>query len=162
MIRTIGLTTALLLGLAILGNLKGTRDIKERVNGENRSYASHNLNSSFQAGQLTGDQLYTKYCLTCHQHDGNGVRGTFPPLAGNAKVTGTPTEIIRIVLFGLQGPITVNGRDYNQPMPPQAYLSDKQIADVLNYIRNNFGNKAALIQPQAVAKERKAGKTKTN
>src|ERR1035437_7332370 len=75
-----------------------------------------------QVDQLIGVQLYTNYCLTCHQADGNGVRGRFPPLAGNAKITGPSTDIIRIVLFGLEGPITVNERDYNQPMPPQGYL----------------------------------------
>lgn len=114
----------------------------------------------FHDNQTTAIQLYNKYCLTCHQQDGTGVRGMFPPLAGNEKITGSKTELINIVLFGLEGPITVNGKDYNQPMPPQAYLNDKQIADILTYIRNNWGNKASSVTPEEVLKIRKAGKAK--
>jgi mono/diheme cytochrome c family protein len=98
--------------------------------------------------------------MTCHQADGKGVRGMFPPLAGNAKITGPSSDIITIVLFGLQGPITVNERDYNQPMPAQGYLNDIQIADILNYVRNSWGNKAQPITPRDVGKIRKLGKPK--
>ncbi len=118
--------------------------------------------SAVQSKQLTGNQLYTKYCMTCHQADGKGVRGMFPPLSGNAKVTGEPTEIISIVLFGLEGPITVNERDYNQAMPPQSYLSDKQIADILTFVRNSWDNKASAVSPAEVLKARQLGKLKTN
>jgi mono/diheme cytochrome c family protein len=111
---------------------------------------------------LTGNQLYAKYCMTCHQADGRGVRGMFPPLSGNEKITGVSDEIIRIVLFGMEGPIVVNGRDYNQPMPPQSYLSDKQIADILTYIRSSWDNKASAVSPAEVLKARKLGKMKTN
>jgi mono/diheme cytochrome c family protein len=82
----------------------------------------------------------------------------FPPLAGNAKITGPSTDIIRIVLFGLEGPITVNERDYNQPMPPQGYLNDNQIADILCYVRSNWGNMAQPVTADEVAKARKLGK----
>ncbi len=115
-----------------------------------------------QTQQLTGNQLYTKYCMTCHQADGKGVRGMFPPLSGNAKVTGESSEIIRIVLFGLEGPITVNERDYDQAMPPQSYLSDKQIADILTYVRSSWDNKASAVTAAQVLKTRKLGKPKTN
>jgi mono/diheme cytochrome c family protein len=115
-----------------------------------------------KAKVLTGNQLYTKYCMTCHQADGRGVRGMFPPLSGNEKVTGASDEIIRIVLFGMEGPIVVNGRDYNQPMPPQGYLSDKQIADILTYVRSSWDNKASAVSPAEVLKARKLGKLKTN
>lgn len=114
--------------------------------------------TSLQGNQPTGNMLYTKYCMTCHQADGKGVRGMFPPLAGNVKITGPSSDLIKIVLFGLQGPITVNERDYNQPMPPQGYLNDTQIADILNYIRNSWGNNAQLIKPGDVGKIRKPGK----
>jgi mono/diheme cytochrome c family protein len=115
-----------------------------------------------QAKVLTGNQLYTKYCQTCHQADGGGVRGMFPPLYDNEKVTGMSAEIIRIVLFGMEGPIVVNGKNYNQPMPPQSYLSDKQIAEILTYIRSSWGNKASAVSPAEVLKARKLGKPKTN
>ena len=106
----------------------------------------------------TGAELYTKYCMTCHQVNGKGVRNMFPPLAGNDKITGPPEDVIKIVLFGLQGPITVNERDYNQPMPPQAYLKDDQIADILTYIRSSWGNSASPITASNVEKIRKQGK----
>lgn len=111
-----------------------------------------------QTDQSTGDQLYAKHCLTCHQADGKGVRGQFPPLAGNAKITGPSSDVIRIVVFGLEGPITVNERDYNQLMPAQGYLTDDQIANILSYVRSNWGNKAPPVTPNDVAKSRKLGK----
>ena len=119
---------------------------------------SDEKNISQQADQLTGAQLYAKYCLTCHQADGNGVRGQFPPLAGNSKITGPATDVIRIVLFGLEGLLTVNERDYNQLMPAQGYLKDEQIANILSYVRNNWGNKAPPVTAGEVAKTRKLGK----
>jgi len=119
---------------------------------------SDEKNISQQADQLTGAQLYAKYCLTCHQADGNGVRGQFPPLAGNSKITGPATDVIRIVLFGLEGPLTVNERDYNQLMPAQGYLTNEQIANILSYVRNNWGNKASPVTADEVAKTRKLGK----
>lgn len=111
-----------------------------------------------KSSNLTGEQLYAKYCLACHQADGNGVRNLFPPLAGNEKITGSPKDPITIVLFGLTGPIEVNGKEYNQVMPAQDYLTDKQIADVLTFIRSTWGNKASSVKPEDVGKIRKAGK----
>ena len=113
-----------------------------------------------QENPLSGSQLYIKYCQTCHQADGGGVRGMFPPLAGNSKITGSADELVRIVLFGMQGSITVNEREYNQVMPPQGYLPDKQIAGILSHVRNNWGNKAPDIKPEEVSKIRKLGKPK--
>jgi mono/diheme cytochrome c family protein len=110
-----------------------------------------------QGEQTDGSQLYAKYCLTCHQVNGKGVRHMFPPLAGNEKITGKADDLIKIVLFGLQGPITVNETDYNQPMPPQAYLNDKQISDILTYIRSSWGNNAPPILASNVEKIRKQG-----
>jgi mono/diheme cytochrome c family protein len=117
---------------------------------------------SLQGKQTSGNMLYAKYCMTCHQADGKGVRGMFPPLAGNAKITGASADLIKIVLFGLQGPITVNERDYNQPMPAQGYLKDAQIADILSYIRNSWENKAQPITAEDVGKIRKLGKPEKN
>ncbi len=107
-----------------------------------------------------GGQLYAKYCLTCHQADGGGVRNMFPPLAGNPKVTGSSSDIIKIVLFGLKGPIVVNERDYDQVMPPQNYLDDKQIADILTYVRSEWGNKAQPVKAEEIAKIRNSPPSK--
>jgi mono/diheme cytochrome c family protein len=110
------------------------------------------------SGDQSGEALYKQYCLTCHQPDGNGVRGMFPPLAGNPVITGPADTVIKVVLKGLQGPIEVNGREYNQVMPAQDYLTDKQIADILSFIRSSWGNKAPVVKPEQVAKIRKEKK----
>jgi mono/diheme cytochrome c family protein len=107
---------------------------------------------------MTGEQTYTKYCLTCHQVGGTGVRNMFPPLTGNENITAPSKELITIVLFGLTGPIVVNGMEYDQVMPAQDYLTDKQIADVLTFIRSSWGNKASPVKPEEVSKIRKEGK----
>jgi nitrite reductase (NO-forming) len=161
MIKIVSLNV-LIAGVLVLVTLAGKNSSTVNLIHENSSGSDRYSNSAKQSGQSTGIQLYSKYCLTCHQADGKGVRGTFPPLAGNAKVTGPSAEIIKVVLFGLKGPVTVNGRDYNSVMPPQKYLSDQQIADILNYIRNNWENKAPPIKPDEVGKLRKAGNSKTN
>lgn len=114
--------------------------------------------NSKAANAQSGPELFKTYCLSCHQADGNGVRGTYPPLAGNQVVTGPSEKVITIVLFGLEGPIEVNGREYNQLMPSQDYLNDKQVAEILTYVRNSWGNKADQIKPEQVAKIRKTGK----
>jgi mono/diheme cytochrome c family protein len=109
-----------------------------------------------KAEQALGKDLYEKYCLSCHQADGNGVRGMFPPLAGNKTITGEADTLIRIVLHGLEGPIEVNGATYNQVMPAQDYLKDAEIAAILTYIRSSWGNNSAAVATEDVAKERKS------
>jgi mono/diheme cytochrome c family protein len=136
----------------------GIQTVKEDEPAVKTAYNTNTVPAASQGDQNPGLELYNKYCLSCHQADGGGVRGMFPPLAGNNKITGPSDDLIRIVLFGLQGPVEVNGRDYNQRMPAQNYLSDKQIADILSYIRNTWGNKAATVSPAEVGKVRKLGK----
>ena len=104
----------------------------------------------------TGETVYTQYCSACHQTDGNGVTGVFPPLTDPAWVEGDRTRLINIVLNGLQGSIEVNGQQYNQAMPPHNFLSDEQVAGVLTYVRNNFGNRADAITPEEVKAQRGA------
>jgi mono/diheme cytochrome c family protein len=143
----------LLVACAVTIQLSGTFQ-------QDKTKSLQNKSATKTGEQLTGHQLFSKYCLSCHQADGAGVRNMFPPLAGNEKITGPSNDLIRIVLFGLEGPIEVNGRAYNQVMPAQDYLNDKQIADVLTYIRNTWGNKASPVKPDEVAKVRKLGKPK--
>lgn len=89
-------------------------------------------------------------CMACHGADGGGATGVGPPLAGSEWVTGPIDNLIRIQLRGLQGPITVKGTEYNLVMPPMGHQTDEQIAAVLTYIRNNFGNKASAVTPDQV------------
>jgi mono/diheme cytochrome c family protein len=99
-----------------------------------------------------GKAVFTRVCAVCHQPTGAGVPGAFPPLAGSEIAAATdPTIPIKIVLFGLQGPITVSGKAFNSVMPPQgAILSDKDIADALSYARSSWGNSAPSVSEAAV------------
>ncbi|WP_337041774.1 PVC-type heme-binding CxxCH protein [Emticicia sp. 17c] len=103
-----------------------------------------------------GKAIYAKegYCTTCHQADGKGLTASgFPPLAGTNWVQGNEDRAIKIVLKGLLGPIEVNGKKYpgQVPMTPfEGLLTDKEVAAVLTYVRNSFGNKAPAIQPEKV------------
>jgi mono/diheme cytochrome c family protein len=91
-------------------------------------------------------------CAACHGQNGEG-GPIAPPLAGSDWVNGPVENLIRIQLRGLQGPITVSGKEYNFPagMAALAYQTDEQIAAVLTYVRNSFGNKAPAVKPEQVA-----------
>jgi len=91
-------------------------------------------------------------CAACHGQNGEG-GPIAPPIAGSEWVTGPVSNLIRIQLRGLQGPITVAGKEYNFPAPmaPMAYQDDEQIAAVLTYVRNSFGNNASAVKPEQVA-----------
>lgn len=101
-----------------------------------------------------GKDIYKKFCLSCHQADGSGVPGMYPPLQESDWVNGDKKRIISIVLKGMKGEIVVNDETYRQVMPAQTNLSNEQIASVLTFIRNNFGNKADPISPHEVASQR--------
>ena len=97
-----------------------------------------------------GKKIYDQYCLTCHQADGGGVPQLNPPLIKTSYVLGDKDKLIKWVLKGTQEKIPIDDEYYSNNMPPQNYLSDQQIADVLTFIRNNFGNKASAIQSDDV------------
>lgn len=103
---------------------------------------------------MLGKRVFTANCMTCHQATGQGVPGVYPPLAGSEFVLDPKHEkhIIKIVLFGLNGPITVKGQNFNSAMTPfGGILKDDQIANVLTYIRSDWGNNAPAITPEQVA-----------
>jgi aldose sugar dehydrogenase len=104
-----------------------------------------------------GKIVYDQYCVSCHKSDGNGVTETFPPLQGAEQVLTDKNDLIKIVLHGLSGPVKVKGVEYNQQMPAFAFLSDKEVADVLTYVRYQFGEKASGIVAEEVGKLRAAG-----
>lgn len=107
-----------------------------------------------KASMARGKKVYNSTCLPCHQADGGGVPRLNPPLAKSDYVTGDSVYLINIVLKGLNDEIEVNGEYYGNPMPAQAQLSDQDVADVLTYIRNSFGNKASAITVAQVKTER--------
>lgn len=104
---------------------------------------------------VIGKRLYTANCVACHQATGQGVAGQFPPLAGSEWVVGGDwhgdNHLVKILLQGLQGPIQVEGKTYNGAMPPWKQLKDEQIAAILTYIRNEWGNSASPISAEQVA-----------
>jgi mono/diheme cytochrome c family protein len=105
-----------------------------------------------------GQEIYAR-CVTCHQQNGDGVLGAFPPLAGSEWVTGPVARPIAILLHGLQGEITVKGTKYNSMMLAYgtgAPMTDEEVASVLTYVRGSFGNTASAVTVEDVAKVRTA------
>jgi len=99
-----------------------------------------------------GKKAYLSACVNCHQVNGQGAAGAFPPLAGSEFVQGNEERLIRIVLHGLGGPVEVEGKTYNGAMPPFGKVTgggynwnEEKIAQVLTYVRQEWGNKAAPI-----------------
>ena len=107
-----------------------------------------------KASMERGKKVYESTCLACHQSNGSGVPGMNPPLKQTKWVTGEKAVLIDIVLKGMDEEIEVDGETYDNVMPPFAHLSDEQVADVLTYVRNSFGNKSSAITPQEVKKQR--------
>lgn len=104
-----------------------------------------------------GRSIYTDRCQSCHQENGRGVPGVFPPLIGSEWVTGPPEVPVLILLDGLQGPITVAGAVYNGAMPAwREMLTDAQIAAVATFIRQWEENEAAPVEPELVVRLRQA------
>jgi len=101
-----------------------------------------------------GKKVYENTCLACHQINGSGVPGMNPPLKKTKWVLGDKKTIIGIVLNGFDKEIEINDETYTNVMPSFASLSDKEIADVLTYVRNSFGNKASQITETDVKKLR--------
>jgi mono/diheme cytochrome c family protein len=101
-----------------------------------------------------GKIVYEQNCLSCHQSDGTGVPQLTPPLVKTSFTLGDKGRLIDIVLKGLKN-VDIDGEGYENPMPAFESLTDQKIADVLTYVRNNFGNVASMVKAEEVAKERK-------
>jgi mono/diheme cytochrome c family protein len=116
---------------------------------------------------LKGKAIYSRegFCTTCHQPDGKGLPASgFPPLNGTNWVVGNQDRLIKLVLKGMYGPIQVKGKKYPGQVPMTAFgamLKDDEIAAVLTYIRNSFGNKASAVSSAKVKQVRAASKSKT-
>ncbi len=102
-----------------------------------------------------GRQVYAQTCFVCHQPNGQGVPGQIPPLAKSDLLMADKTGAIRGVLQGRNGELTVNGKKYSGIMIPFSQLTDQQIADVITYVRNNWGNAGEAASPQEVQAIRK-------
>jgi mono/diheme cytochrome c family protein len=93
-----------------------------------------------------GKKVYQTTCLACHQSEGQGVPRMFPSLSQTDWVVGNKQRLIKVVKKGLKGgEVIIDGDSFSSPMPAQVQLSDQQVADVLTFVRNSFGNKASGI-----------------
>ena len=117
------------------------------------------------AGKLTkaeqvkaGELLFNGTCSVCHQSTGRGLPNVFPPLAGSDFLMADKQRAIGIVLNGLNGTVTVNGAQYNSVMPPMSQIDDHDIANILTYVRNSWGNQGDAVSGEEVAKVRAATK----
>lgn len=114
--------------------------------------ADHILNSIER-----GQQLYQTHCANCHRRSGKGLGKNYPPLAQSDYLLADPDRAIRVVWFGLDGPIEVNGKTYDNAMAAVA-LSEQELADVMNYILHAWGNSGPLIDSARVKRAIEQGK----
>lgn len=135
----------ILLALALVGSSLSL-PAQHRPTPPAKPKAKTSADPALAAALTRGAMVYKNVCITCHQADGGGVPNMNPPLIKTTYVLGDKARLAHIVLAGFAEPIEINGDDYKQHMPAQAYLTDQQVADVLTYVRNNFGNKASAVQ----------------
>ncbi|MBA4054361.1 MAG: hypothetical protein C0490_06595 [Marivirga sp.] len=102
-----------------------------------------------------GKDVYTAQCITCHMEQGEGIESVYPPVAKSDYLMADKKRSIEQVLHGVTGEIKVKGVSYDGVMAGFDGLSDQEISDVLNYIRNSFGNKGAAVTPEEVKASRK-------
>ena len=102
-----------------------------------------------------GKDVYTANCLSCHLEQGEGIENVYPPLAKSDYMMADKKRSINEVLHGLTGPIKVKGVAYDGVMTGFEMLGDQEVSDVLNYVRNSFGNKGGAVTPEEVKASRK-------
>jgi mono/diheme cytochrome c family protein len=112
-------------------------------------YQKFDLKASIERGK----EIYTVQCMSCHMENGEGMESVFPPLAKSDYLLADTKRSIHQTLYGMSGEIKVNGVTYNGEMPAFE-LSDTEASDVLNYIRNSWGNKGNPVTPEDVRKVR--------
>jgi nitrite reductase (NO-forming) len=115
------------------------------------SFTAFTQKGSFdlKASIARGQDVYSAYCITCHQEKGEGIENVYPPLAKSDYLMADKKRSITVTLKGLIGEIKVNGVTYNMDMI-SSDLSDQEVSDVLNYVRNSFGNKGEAVKPEEV------------
>ncbi|HEY0947507.1 MAG TPA: cytochrome c [Opitutaceae bacterium] len=107
---------------------------------------------------LRGEKLFAQTCAACHQPDGRGLPGAFPPLAGSDFLLADADRAVRVVTRGLSGPVTVNGVEYRSAMPPMP-LNDQDVAAVLSYVMQAWGNRGPAVAIADVARVRAESET---
>jgi mono/diheme cytochrome c family protein len=108
------------------------------------------LTAAQQSRYEMGKTLFSGVCAACHQPHGMGLDGVAPPLVDSEWVLGTEQRLVRIVLHGLTGPISVKGKTYRLDMPPLGVFTDEQVASILTYIRREWEHTAGPVEPETV------------
>lgn len=133
-----------------------SRTPPENVNAKNSGEAKQDGND-LVALMENGKQVFTTTCQACHQANGAGIPGAFPPLTQSDWVNGPPKRMVAIILHGLQGEINVNNQKFQGVMPPfKDQLRAEDIAAVATYVRNSFGNKAGPVTVETVNQVKQA------
>ena len=101
-----------------------------------------------------GERVFNQNCVACHQKEGQGIPGAFPPLDGTRWVSGREERLVGIVLNGLMGPIEVKGAQFNSVMAPLGHLSDEDVAHVLTFVRQAWSNESPAVEPETVTSVR--------
>jgi len=128
------------------GNTASSSAESSAAPAESTAAAPAESSNAMAAGGSPGQKVYETNCSSCHQTNGKGTPGAFPPLAGNAVVTGDPKKVIHIVKYGLSGKVAVGSQSFNGMMPAWGtQLSDGDIASAVTYIRSSWGNKASAV-----------------
>lgn len=141
---------------ALILSCQNSSENKKNKPESNITNSDNKVTADQSGNEQPGKALYKKYCLTCHQANGSGVTGIFPPLGQGSWVGKNPTELINMIVKGLSGEIEVNGETYKNSMPPQNKITDEELAEVLTYVRSNFGNHFKPIAPDRIKKARTA------
>lgn len=143
---TKSLTLLLILGLTAYGTRFALGD------SEPPSAPSSTNHPALAILDEDGAEIYMTRCMSCHQMNGRGVPGVFPPLNGTEWVNGDKGRLIRITLHGLTGEISVGDETYSGAMPPwKSFLDDEQMSAVLTYVRSSWGNEASEVTSEEVA-----------
>jgi mono/diheme cytochrome c family protein len=108
-----------------------------------------------KASVARGKEVYAAQCISCHMEQGEGIENVYPPLAKADYLKKDKNVLAGQILHGISGEIKVNGVVYNGEMTPYEHLSDQEVSDVLNYIRNSWGNKGDAVRPEDVKGQRK-------
>lgn len=114
---------------------------------------AQNQKADLEASITRGQDIYIAQCMSCHMENGEGIEDVYPPLAKSDYLMADKERSIDNVIHGMTGEIVVNGKTYNMEMTPFD-LSDQEVSDVLNYIRNSWGNKGEVVTPEEVSAAR--------
>ena len=137
--RILILTTVLAVSVTACAKEESAAPAKA-VDSATAVHAAEAASKSLEERIADGGKVFSTVCAACHQAEGQGLAGAFPPLAESDYLDAGTGPAIEAVINGLSGPVTVNGKDYNAVMPNLSYLSDEEVADVVTFIMNSWGN----------------------